>query len=71
MRRLRIAARVASDMRCTFTDASKKRRAAWFANALKHAWSAATALAPLVGPNATLAEGYEPEAIERLLTMHL
>jgi len=71
MRRLRIAARIATDMRCTFTDASKKRREAWFANALKHAWSAATALAPLIGPDATPAEGYEPEAIERVLTMHL
>jgi 2-polyprenyl-6-methoxyphenol hydroxylase-like FAD-dependent oxidoreductase len=71
MRRLRIAARIATDMRCTFTDASRKRREAWFANALKQPWSAATALAPLIGPSATPAEGYEPDAIERVITMQL
>jgi 2-polyprenyl-6-methoxyphenol hydroxylase-like FAD-dependent oxidoreductase len=69
MRRLRIAAAVATDIRCTFSEAGRRRREAWFATSIKQPWSAATALAPIIGPEATPAEGYTPEAIERILAM--
>ena len=69
MRRLRIAAAVATDIRCTFSEAGRQRREAWFSKSVKQPWSAATALAPVIGPDATPAEGYTPEAVERILTM--
>jgi 2-polyprenyl-6-methoxyphenol hydroxylase-like FAD-dependent oxidoreductase len=69
LRRLRLCARISTEMRCTFTEAGRQRRKAWLIHASKQPWSAATAIAPLLGPEATAAEGYEPEAIERLLAL--
>jgi len=69
LRRLRISARLTTDMRATFTPAGAARRAIWFTKMMEDPLLAAAALCPLVGPEAMPAEGFEPAAIERALAL--
>ena len=69
MRRLRISAQVATDIRCTFTPAGATRRAAWFETLLSDPLVQVTGVTPLLGPDAMPAEGYEPAVIERVLAL--
>jgi 2-polyprenyl-6-methoxyphenol hydroxylase-like FAD-dependent oxidoreductase len=69
MRRLRICAQVATDMRCTFTPAGATRRAAWFDTLRSDPLVQVTGVTPLLGPDAMPAEGFEPAVIERVLAL--
>jgi 2-polyprenyl-6-methoxyphenol hydroxylase-like FAD-dependent oxidoreductase len=69
LRRLRIAASLTTDMRCTFTPEGAARRGAWYAKMMQDPLIAATALCPLIGPESMPAEGFEPATIERVLAL--
>jgi len=69
LRRLRLCAQVATVMRCAFTPETVAHRRVWFDKIMTDPLFTATALAPLVGPEAMPAEGFEPAAIEHVLAM--
>ena len=52
MRRLAIAARITTEMRCTFTDAGRERRGRWFAAQRRDPLVLGQAIAMLTGPEA-------------------
>jgi 2-polyprenyl-6-methoxyphenol hydroxylase-like FAD-dependent oxidoreductase len=70
MRRLRICAGVRTAMACTFSEQGRQRRVA-FGEALPNdeLAAAATLLPGFAGPEAAPAEAFEPDNIERILSM--
>jgi len=69
MRRLRIVAGVATKLRCTFTPEGQARRAAFSAEVMTNPMTLGLLLAGFVGPENAPAEAFEPENIERILSL--
>jgi 2-polyprenyl-6-methoxyphenol hydroxylase-like FAD-dependent oxidoreductase len=70
MRRLRIAAQLDTDLRCTFTPAGRQRREAWMQTLPSDPLVAgATAVTTLAGPDAAPPEAFTQENIDRILSL--
>jgi 2-polyprenyl-6-methoxyphenol hydroxylase-like FAD-dependent oxidoreductase len=68
MRRLRIAAAVMTDLRCTFNPWGAERRRRWFAGARSDPSRLGLILAYLRGPETVPAEVFDPAGIQRSLS---
>lgn len=67
MRRLRFSAAITTDLRCTFTEAGKRRRAAYLAAAATDFSLLGPLLAGLMGPDAIGPEAFTDETRDRIL----
>ena len=68
MRRLRIAARVMTDLHCTFTSAGRARRRAWLAAVRRDGAAAGPLRARHIGPENVPSTAFEPGAVRRILS---
>jgi hypothetical protein len=69
MRRLRVTARVATDLLATFTPAGAARRRAYNAVFQTDSLLAAPKLVPLIGPDNLPAEAFSQATVDRILTL--
>jgi 2-polyprenyl-6-methoxyphenol hydroxylase-like FAD-dependent oxidoreductase len=69
MRRLRFAARVTTDIRCTFTPEGAARRRRWFDAMMGDPLFKAVGVTPIVGPDAMPPEAFTRENYERILAL--
>ncbi len=69
MRRLRTAARIATDIRCTFTPKGRERRREYFIRLFQDPVLAGPFICPLLGPENVPAECFTPENLERILAL--
>jgi 2-polyprenyl-6-methoxyphenol hydroxylase-like FAD-dependent oxidoreductase len=69
MRRLAITARITTEMRCTFTDAGRERRARWFQTFPVDPRMLTQTIAGLSGPEAGGAEAFTDEAVAATLAV--
>jgi 2-polyprenyl-6-methoxyphenol hydroxylase-like FAD-dependent oxidoreductase len=67
MRRLRLTAALATDLRCTFTDEGRERRGRVFERFERDRRERLPLAAAVVGPDRLSAEVFKPEAASRLL----
>lgn len=67
MRRLRMSARLSTEMRCTFTPEGRHRRGVMFDQMFVDPLLMSTMLAPLTGPEVVPDEAFTDDNIERIL----
>jgi len=69
MRRLRLAGRVTTEVRCTFSPEGRERRRVVFDRLLTDPLVMSVVLAPLTGPEAAPEEAFTGDNISRILTL--
>jgi 2-polyprenyl-6-methoxyphenol hydroxylase-like FAD-dependent oxidoreductase len=69
MRRLRVAGRLATELRCTFTDEGRRRRGVVFEQMFVDPLLLALMLSPLTGPDAQPEAAFDEANFERVLSL--